>query len=385
MKKRGETYRILVHLVLCLFIAEFFIGCIKEERSQESSETFEKNEVIKDIAKRLEYRVDSLLTTMTLEDRVGQCLMPSILSSGEPINLHRLKKWIEDCHIGGIVLLKGDIPSVEKLISVGEISKIPMFIAIDAERGLGMRLRDAEVYPFNGDINKETDENKLFDYGQRIALESRDIGINMILGPVIDIDNKGKGIIGKRSFGNNPRKVSDYGVAYAKGLEAGGVISVAKHFPGHGRALRDSHKRIATLTGDISMLDSVDLQPFKEYVNSGLSGIMAGHIQSLALDPDGKAASVSMDMLSSLLREEMGFKGLILTDAFDMGGAEGFTSAEALQAGADIVLCPSDIEKEFNSLLSYVKKGILDLNILNDRCKRILLMKMYFHLFEQVQ
>ena len=202
----------------------------------------------------------------------------------------------------------------------------------------------------------------------------------MVLGPVVDITSVTRGVIGKRSFGDNPSRVSDFGVAYAKGLESGGVISVAKHFPGHGSTIIDSHKGVAKVKRGISAMDSIDLKPFKDYINLGLTGIMAGHIQSLALDPDGKAATVSMDMLTSLLREEMGFKGLVLTDAFDMGGAKGYSAIEALQAGADLILSPSNIKNEYNNLLEAVNNGKLDMKIVNDRCKRILFYKYLFHI-----
>ena len=243
-----------------------------------------------------------------------------------------------------------------------------------------MRLEDAPTYPKNGNIKKESEDTELFDYGERIAGECREVGINMVLGPVVDITSYNRGIIGKRSFGDNPKIVSDFGIAYAKGLESGGVISVAKHFPGHGSTFVDSHKGLARVRRDISALDSIDLKPFKDYVNVGLTGIMAGHIQSLALDPDGKAATVSMDMLTSLLRDEMKFKGLVLTDAFDMGGAKGFSTVEALKAGADLILSPQNIDKEYRNILKSVDSGELSVEIINERCRRILFYKYLFNI-----
>lgn len=322
--------------------------------------------------------VDSLLTSMTLEQRVGQCLMPSFYSTADSYTIAVYKKYIEDYHIGGIVLMQGTLAAAKTLSEIGGESGIPLFIAIDAEWGLGMRLLDAPVYPKNGNIDKKSEETELYDYGRKIAEECKEAGINMVLGPVVDITASKGGVIGKRSFGDDPDMVSEFGVAYAKGIESGGIVSVAKHFPGHGSTTLDSHKGVARINRSISTLDSLDLKPFRNYINSGLTGIMAGHIQSKALDPDGTAASVSIDMLTSLLREEMAFKGLILTDAFNMGGAKGFSAVGALKAGADIVLCPTDIKAEYQNIINEVKSGNLDVNIITDRCRRILFIKYIF-------
>lgn len=352
------------------------------EHRKKVSEEAARPAMIRDITETILERADSLLTSLTLEERVGQCLMPALEASENAENIHQYKKYIEDCHIGGVVLMKGDLKSARRISEIGSEAKIPLFIAIDAEWGLGMRLVDAPVYPRNGNIDKNSEDTELFDYGIKISKECEAAGINMVLGPVVDVSPSYLNVIGKRSYGPDPALVSLYGVAYAKGLEAGGVISVAKHFPGHGSATTDSHKGMARLTRNITELDTMDLKPFRDYVNSGLSGVMAGHIQSLALDPDGKAASVSIDMLTHLLREEMGFKGLILTDAFNMGGAKGFMAISALKAGADIVLCPRDIKKEYLQIIEGIEKDSLDLSIINDRCRRILFYKYLFSIIK---
>ena len=371
----------MLRITFCLFLSMLFLSCgQKHEENNDKTEIIiiDNPSVLKDLTATAINLADSLLTTLTLEERVGQCLMPSILSDTLPSNLSLYLKYIKDYHIGGIVLMKGNSSAAKKLSEIGEKVRIPLFIAIDAEWGLGMRLEDAPKYPKNGLIDKDADDDFLFDYGREIAKESKELGINMVLGPVIDIAAGNRGVIGTRSYGPDPNMVAEYGIAYAKGLEAGGVVSVAKHFPGHGRALNDSHNKIAKLDRDISVLDSMDLKPFREYINSGLSGVMAGHIQAKALDPDGTAASVSMDMLTSLLREELGFKGLILTDAFNMGGAKGFSALQALKAGADIVLCPDDLKKEYENILRGIDEGSLDVSTLNERCLRILFYKALF-------
>lgn len=332
----------------------------------------------KDLTDGLTLKADSILSGMTLEERVGQCLMPSIPSSSETHNVQTLQKWIQDYHIGGVVLQKGDLTSAKLLSEIGENARIPLLVGIDAEWGLGMRLEDAPKYPKNGNITKESGEVALFDYGQQIARECKEIGINLVLGPVIDVTSRRTGIIGTRSFGGDPELVSAFGIAYAKGVESGGIISVAKHFPGHGGANQDSHYETAKLNRSLSALDTIDLTPFRNYISSGLSGIMAGHIQIPAIDPERKPATVSYFILTDLLQGEMGFQGLVLTDAFDMGGIKEYRASDALRAGADIILCPKDIAEEYKHLLNEVKKGTLDLRIINDRCRKILFYKLLF-------
>lgn len=372
MEEKGKK----IIKLLSLFLIVSIWGCERKVPEQDASpsDVIYKN----DITSEAQNFVDSILEVMTFEEKIGQCLMPSIFSSVDSSNILKLKDFIGDSHVGGVVLLEGNKEAVSALSEIGRAAEVPLFLAIDAEWGLGMRLSDAETYPRNGNLLKDEEETMLFDYGNQIAQESREIGINMVLGPVIDITSNPYGVIGKRSYGGNPELVSKYGVAYAKGLESGGVISVAKHFPGHGNAMNDSHRSVAKLKGNITLLDSLDLRPFREYINAGLTGVMAGHIQSKALDPDGRPASVSIDMLTSLLREEMGFKGLILTDAFDMGGARGFTASDALKAGADIILCPGDVSKEMAGIRENVRNGNLDIGRIDESCRRILFFKYIF-------
>lgn len=362
-------------LCLCLILA--FGSCIGKKGNQNiQEEVSEKIEY--DITKQAEAYADSLMKGMTMEERVGQCLIPALYSKDSPSTIKLLRNYITNNHIGGIVLMKGDTASARKLADICKESEIGMFVAIDAEWGLGMRLKDAPVYPKNGNLSKDLADTDLYNYGSEIAKESRATGINMVLGPVVDLSTNPRSVIGKRSFGDDPALVSEYAVAYARGLESGGVISVAKHFPGHGGAYNDSHAGLAKLYKGISDLDTMDLKPFKEYIDAGLSGVMAGHIQSMALDPDGNPASVSIDMLTSMLRGEMEFKGLILTDAFSMGGANGFSAINAINAGADLVLCPVDLDKEYNAIMERLHNGIQDPEVINDRCRRILFTKYLF-------
>lgn len=318
---------------------------------------------------------DSLIGQMTLEQRVGQLLLPAVYAADDPLSLRNISRYAADWHVGGVVLLKGSTGAVRNIASrLTEASIPPPFMAIDAEWGLGMRLSGTPVFPKNGQISPRAGQDLLYEYGREVARECRLSGINMVLGPVADV-SASSGIMGRRSFGSNPERVAELTVAYARGLEDGNVISVAKHFPGHGSPGQDSHNGVAVVASDMERLDAVDLIPFKAYVNAGLSGVMAGHLAVPSVDSSLSPASFSRPILTGLLRDSLNFRGLVLTDALNMGGAYGYTAADALRAGADIVLAPADTGKEFQAIMSEIESGRLPVSLINDRCRRILFYK----------
>lgn len=293
--------------------------------------------------------VDSVIRMMTPEQKSAQLLIPAVYTASDPYSLRRVKEYAE-MGVGGLILLKGDARSAAIIAdSINLWCDIPPFIAIDAESGLAMRLKDAPVFPVNGRLGPTVTEMDMFSYGSEIARECRGLGINMILGPVLDVAEKNS-YIGYRSFGNDKERVSTLGIAYAKGLESGNVISVAKHFPGHGAAKGDTHQHKAVINRSLQSLDSIDLYPFKEYIAQNLSGIMAGHLAFPAIDPEQKSSALSKAVITDLLRNDMGFGGLIITDALNMTGAEGKSAADAIEAGADIVLAPISTPDEIRNI-----------------------------------
>ncbi len=367
-------------LIFPILMAAVFCGC-----SSHGGETHpeDSNKIIidsvevsdTDITARIMAMADSVLEGMTLEQRVGQCFMPSIYASADNATMRKLRQYISDLHVGGVVLLRGNVSSAAKMSKVGASAEVPLFMSIDAEWGLGMRLKDAPDFPRNGRLNPHADEELLYDYGREVARECRRIGINMVLGPVIDVVENPKGVIGSRSFGNDPERVADLGVAYARGLESGRVISVAKHFPGHGSPKGDSHRELPVIYKSLHQLDSIDLYPFKSYVDAGLTGVMVGHLAVPAIDPQSLPAAVSRVVIGDLLREELSFKGLVLTDALNMKGVGTHDAAAAILAGADIVVSPAETANEIGEVLRLVISGEMDIDVVNDRCRRILFYK----------
>ena len=329
---------------------------------------------IMDITALAETEADSLLSLMTLEEKAAQTLMPALYSSTDPYTLKAVGDYGR-MGIGGVVLLKGDTASAAAIAdSLQRSGRVEAFVAIDAEWGLAMRLRDAPRFPANSELSDSIGETEMFDYGEEVGRESRRLGINMVLGPVVDVASAGS-FMGKRSFGSDPKRVSDLAVAYARGLESSGVMSVAKHFPGHGSARGDSHKRKPVIERSLHEMDSVDLYPFRRYIAEGLSAVMVGHLAVPAIDPEMRPAAVSKTVINDLLQTDLGFRGLVLTDALTMGGAEGNGADSALEAGADLILAPVDTRAGIAAIVKAVENGRLPAAELDRRVRKILFYK----------
>lgn len=352
--------------------------------SSMATETYTAGRSVSDVTEEALAWADSVMANMTLEELAGQLLMPAVYSDDSPQSLRSIVSYASDFHVGGVVLLKGTVKSAQAISdTLRAISKAPPFIAIDAEWGLAMRLKNTPEFPKNGRISDKAEETLLFDYGSEVARECRAVGINMVLGPVLDVlpkGNKGEAsaVIGNRSFGSDPHRVASLGTAYARGLESGHVLSVAKHFPGHGSADGDSHKLLPKVEKSREALDNVDLLPFKTYVDAGLGAVMTGHLQVKSLDASGLPASVSEKVMLGLLRSEWKFDGLIITDAMNMEGASGKTGADAVMAGADLVLAPESTAKETAQLVKAVRNGRFPLSDLRERVRRVLFYKYLF-------
>ncbi|MGB4053770.1 MAG: glycoside hydrolase family 3 N-terminal domain-containing protein, partial [Dysgonamonadaceae bacterium] len=284
--------------------------------------------------------VDSVYKSMNLDEKIGQLFMPVV----EPNNRYKAKlnDYICNQKVGGILFGKGTLSQQAELINYAQsITKTPLFIAADAEWGLSMRLSDAPDFPKNMVLGAITNDTLLYLYGKEVARQCREMGIHINFAPAIDVNsNPQNPVIGTRAFGSDPENVARKGIAYAKGLEDNGVLAVAKHFPGHGDTSEDSHKTLPTINHSSERLNEMELMPFRKYVEAGLSGIMIGHLNVPALNTNGMPASLSPNIGEKLLKEEMGFGGLIFTDGMAMRGVakQSDLSVKAILAGNDIIL-----------------------------------------------
>lgn len=321
---------------------------------------------------------DSVAAAMTDEELAGQMLMPALYSSADSATMRRLDEYADSLHVGGVILLKGEKASVTAITAqLRRHSHTPPLVAIDAEWGLGMRLKDAPSYTPFSRLPDSISDVRLYDYGYSVGRQARELGLNVIFGPVLDVVSVPGSAMAFRSLGSDPQRVADLGLAYARGLEDASVISVAKHFPGLGGTRLDTHRTMPVSTSARPTLDSLDLRPFRRYADAGLSGIMVGHISMPALDTVRRSAVVSPMVINGLLRGEIGFRGLIFTDAMNMRGLGEVTSPalQAILAGADILVAPPDTYAAFSELTGAIKIGLLPRDVARERVSRILFYK----------
>lgn len=321
--------------------------------------------------------VDTTMAKMTLEEKIGQLIVVQAATSDDAANMATIKKNVEEYKVGGLLFSTGNIPTQAKLNNFAQsYAKIPLMITADAEWGLSMRLKDAPQFPKNMILGAIGDDRLLYEYGRELARECRLIGIHVNFAPVLDVsDNPDNPAIGTRSFGESPELVARRGIAFAKGMEDNGVLSVAKHFPGHGNPSQDSHKTLPTVTKNMSELKMCELVPFRSYIDAGLSGIMVGHLYVPAIDDRKMASSLSEKHVTELLHKQLGFNGLTFTDALGMHGADmpgESNSVLALRAGDDVLLSPTNLPKDIIAIKEAVKSGLIPESVINERCAKML-------------
>lgn len=324
--------------------------------------------------------VDSVMQTLTLRERIGQLFIYTIAPTQDKPNVDLLRKVVKDYKVGGLLFSAGTVPNQVALTNLAqEWADVPLMITLDGEWGLSMRLKDTPRFPRNMVLGCIADDRLLYEYGREVARECREMGIHVNFAPVADVNiNPSNPVINNRSFGEDPANVARKVVAYARGLEDGGVLSVGKHFPGHGDTNVDSHKALPTLRFTRQRLDSVELYPFRQMIGAGLNGMMVGHLAVPALEgEEGVPASLSRKVVHDLLAEELQFKGLVFTDALAMKGVQGGGSVclRALKAGNDLLLVPRRIKEEVEAVLQAVKRGELSEADLSARCRKVLAYK----------
>lgn len=324
--------------------------------------------------------VDSLLATMSTEEKIGQLFMVSCHSDQPEEERERLEALIRRHHIGGVIFMKGGpVRQVQLTNYFQRISKVPLLIAMDAEWGPAMRLDSLISYPRQMALAAGADSALAFAFGQEVARQLRRLGVHMNFAPVVDVNsNPQNPVIGDRSFGEDPQLVARLGLAYMRGLQQGGVLACAKHFPGHGNTDKDSHHTLPVLTASLEQLRRDDLPPFQVLVDQGVSAVMVAHVSVPALEPTpALPATLSPAIINGLLRHETGFRGLVITDALNMEGARvlgrpGEVELRALLAGNDILLYSNQVADAISRIKEALAAGLLDTTDLNLRVRRIL-------------
>jgi beta-N-acetylhexosaminidase len=354
---------------------------------------------------------DKELKRMSLDEKIGQLLSVGINATflnQDSAAFQDLRHQIVDNHVGGIILFRG--PVYESVVIVNrmqQLAKYPLLISSDLEAGAGMRFDDTVNFPWNMAVGATGNPDYARRQGQLTAREARALGIQQIYAPVADVNNNAANpVINVRSYGEDPAAVAELVAAFVEGAQRGGVIATAKHFPGHGDTATDSHRGLPEIDVTRARLDSVELVPFRAAVNAGVGAVMDGHIGLPLIDPtaitplprDVKLKAIETDeageivaekgtmpttlspVMNRILRNELGFDGLIVTDAMSMSGLTLYftqeeASVRALEAGADLLLKPADTDAAFRGVRDAVKSGRLTEKRIEDSARKVLAAK----------
>ncbi|TDE52600.1 glycoside hydrolase family 3 N-terminal domain-containing protein [Flavobacterium sp. GT3P67] len=295
--------------------------------------------------------VDSVYNAMTLEERFGQLFMVAAYSNKDTVHFNAIDKLIEENKIGGLIFFQGGpVRQAELTNRFQSKSKIPLFLGSDAEWGLSMRLDSTYCYPWNMTLGAIQDMKLLEKVGVQMGEQSKRLGLQFNFAPVLDINtNPRNPIIGFRSFGEDKFKVTERAIALMKGVQSQGTFSTGKHFPGHGDTETDSHKGLPTINFAKERLEQVEFYPYKEMFHEGLSSVMVAHLNVPSLESrPNYPSSISYNVVTNILQKELGFKGLIFTDALNMKGVSNFMvpseiNFEAFMAGNDVLLFPENV------------------------------------------
>lgn len=323
--------------------------------------------------------VDEQISKMSLKEKIGQLFIHTVAPLNTEPNKKNIYNAVKEYKVGGLLFSGGQLSNQVLLTNYAQdLAEVPLFITFDGEWGLAMRLKGTPRFPRNRVLGCIQDNELLYEYGKEVARQCKEIGVQINFAPVADVDiNPRNPVINTRSFGGDPKNVARKVVAYSRGLEDGGVLSVSKHFPGHGDTEVDSHKALPVLNFNRARLDSIELYPFKQAVNAGLGGMMVGHLEVPELGK--RPASISSHIINDLLCQEMGFQGLVFTDALEMKGIsqnqDGTICAQALIAGNDLLLAPRNLKRELEGVLAAVKTGKLSEELITKKCRKVLTYK----------
>lgn len=358
------------HKFLILFITFFF-----------SIIVFSQNNPL--LAKDIEAQktwVDSIYNTMTLEEKIGQLFMVQVFSDKNEAHKSEILKQIKEQHIGGVIFSKGGPMRQAKLNNeLQSASKIPLLVGMDAEWGLSMRLDSTYAFPWNMTLGALNDDALIEQTGKHIGEHCKRLGVHFNFAPVVDINtNPNNPIIGNRSFGEDRNRITRQSLAFMKGMQRAGVMANAKHFPGHGDTNTDSHKTLPTINFSAQRIDSVELYPYRELIKEGLSSVMVAHLNVPALEArSGYPSSISKHIVTNILKDSLGFEGLIFTDALNMKGASNFSAPgdidlAAFMAGNDVLLISENVKLAVTKIADALNNKLFTEERLAHSVKKIL-------------
>lgn len=334
--------------------------------------------------------VDSTYQTLSQDERLGQLFIVSLYTNKGQAYIDQVRQTVKNEKIGGVILMQDDAATEINLVNEFQTtSKIPLFIGMDAEWGLNQRIAGAYKFPWAMTLGAIQNNHLIYDMATKIAHDAKRMGVNWVFAPDVDVNtNPDNPIIGNRSFGSNVRNVTRKGLAYVRGLQDHDVLSSIKHFPGHGDTSVDSHLDLPVVNHDLERLKDVELAPFRNLTKDGVAAVMVAHLYVPALEPNENVpSSVSPEIITGLLKDKFGFKGLIVTDALNMGAVAkrykpGVLDAMAFAAGDDVLLFSQAVSEGKRLIQQAIDQGTIPESRVEESVKKILLAKYYLGLFK---
>ena len=321
---------------------------------------------------------------LTPDQRAAQLFMVAAYSNRKRIDEDSISALIQQHGIGGLIFFQGGPGRQARLLNRYQSqSRVPLLVALDGEWGVGMRLDSVVKFPYQMSLGGEVDTTLLYDMGREVARQFKRLGMHVNFAPVVDVNNNAANpVIGFRSWGENPAAVSRDSRQYMRGMQDAGILAVAKHFPGHGDVDADSHLALPTVRVDRKRLDSLELPPFRSLIANGLGGMMVAHLNVPALDTVSGPSTLSRRIVTGLLREQMGFKGIIFTDAMNMKGViskfpPGEADVRALMAGNDVLEFSKNVELAIKMVRIAVDSGRISQKDIDTHCRRVLALKQW--------
>ncbi|MDI6780276.1 MAG: glycoside hydrolase family 3 N-terminal domain-containing protein [Bacteroidota bacterium] len=377
------------------FLFIFLFGCrapIEIEKPHEEPTPIESKDVQEIFEAKTDW-VEAMLKRLSLEEKIGQMIMPRATGyfvNSQTDEYQKMMRLVKDRKVGGFCFFQGDVYATAVTVNqLQQFSDVPLLISADFERGGPMRIRRMTPFPEAMAVGAAGRTDLASKMGEIVAAESRAIGVYQNFAPVVDINiNPNNPVINIRSYGESPKLVAEIATAYAQGMQAGGVIATAKHFPGHGDTDVDSHYDLPKLSVSRNRLDSVELYPFKYLIDKGVMSVMTAHLEVPALEKEKRLpASISRSITTNLLKNEFGFKGLIVTDALEMKGVTKVisideTAIRAVEAGVDILLLPPDEDVAIEAIIDAVLKGRISESRIDSSVTKILAIKQWLKLDE---
>jgi beta-glucosidase-like glycosyl hydrolase len=363
-------------LLIIIFISQLY-----------SAQYQPKNISNSDIKKANDW-VDKTYNSLSQDEKLGQLFIVALYTNKGEEFINQIRNIVKNDKIGGLILMQDDAAREINLVNEFQSqSKVPLMIGMDAEWGVFQRIAKAHKYPWAITLGAIQDKNLITEMSAKIAEDCKRMGINWDFAPVVDVNtNPNNPIIGNRSFGSDVNNVVNSALAYSNGLQDNRILAAIKHFPGHGDTDKDSHLDLPVVSHNLERLEKIEIAPFKALMNKGIGGVMVAHLYVPSLENEkGIPASVSKKIVTGLLKEKLGYKGLIITDALNMGAVAnkfkaGELDAMAFKAGNDLMLFSQDVATGKKLIQKAIDNGEIQQNRVEESVKKILLTKYYLGL-----